>query len=176
MKKDDLIEVTIEDLSEEGTGIGKFEGMTFFIKDAVIGDRVRAKIMKMKKNYGFARLMEVLTPSPDRVEPLCPVARQCGGCQIQAMSYEAQLAFKTRKVESNLKRIGKFEEIPMESIIGMEDPFHYRNKAQFPFGKNGTGKSSPAFTPVGPTASSRIRAAIWEKKSTRRFWKKSSPG
>ena len=145
MKKDDLIEVTIEDLSEEGTGIGKFEGMTFFIKDAVIGDRVRAKIMKMKKNYGFARLMEVLTPSPDRVEPLCPVARQCGGCQIQAMSYEAQLAFKTRKVESNLKRIGKFEEIPMESIIGMEDPFHYRNKAQVPFGKNRDGKIITGF-------------------------------
>lgn len=145
MKKDDLIEVTIEDLSEEGTGIGKFEGMTFFIKDAVIGDRVRAKIMKMKKNYGFARLMEVLTPSLDRVEPLCPVARQCGGCQIQAMSYEAQLAFKTRKVESNLKRIGKFEEIPMESIIGMEDPFHYRNKAQFPFGKNRDGKIITGF-------------------------------
>ena len=145
MKKDDLIEVTIEDLSEEGTGIGKFEGMTFFIKDAVIGDRVRAKIMKMKKNYGFARLMEVLTPSPDRVEPLCPVARQCGGCQIQAMSYEAQLAFKTRKVESNLKRIGKFEEIPMESIIGMEDPFHYRNKAQFPFGRNKAGEIIPGF-------------------------------
>ena len=145
MKKDDLIEVTIEDLSEEGTGIGKFEGMTFFIKDAVIGDRVRAKIMKLKKTYGFARLMEVLTPSPDRVEPLCPVARQCGGCQIQAMSYEAQLAFKTRKVESNLKRIGKFEEIPMESIIGMEDPFHYRNKAQFPFGKNRDGKIITGF-------------------------------
>lgn len=120
--------------------------------------------------------MEVLTPSPDRVEPLCPVARPVRWLQIQAMSYEAQLAFKTRKVESNLKRIGKFEEIPMESIIGMEDPFHYRNKAQFPFGKNGTGKSSPAFTPVGPTASSRIRAAIWEKKSTRRFWKKYLPG
>ena len=145
MKKDDLIEVTIEDLSEEGTGIGTFEGMTFFIKDAVIGDRVRAKIMKLKKTYGFARLMEVLTPSPDRVEPLCPVARQCGGCQIQAMSYEAQLAFKTRKVENNLKRIGKFEEIPMESIIGMEDPFHYRNKAQFPFGKNRDGKIITGF-------------------------------
>lgn len=145
MKKDDLIEVTIEDLSEEGTGIGKFEGMTFFIKDAVIGDRVRAKIMKLKKTYGFARLMEVLTPSPDRVEPLCPVARQCGGCQIQAMNYEAQLAFKTRKVENNLKRIGKFEEIPMESIIGMEDPFHYRNKAQFPFGKNRDGKIITGF-------------------------------
>lgn len=120
--------------------------------------------------------MEVLTPSPDRVEPLCPVARQCGGCQIQAMSYEAQLAFKTRKVESNLKRIGKFEEIPMESIIGMEDPFIIGTRPSSPLEKTGTGKSSPAFTPVGPTASSRIRAAIWEKKSTRRFWKKSLPG
>ena len=76
MKKDDLIEVTIEDLSEDGTGIGKYDGMTFFIKDAVIGDRVCAKIMKMKKTYGFARLMEVLTPSADRVASLCPVARQ----------------------------------------------------------------------------------------------------
>ena len=141
LKKDDLIEVTIEDLSEDGTGIGKYDGMTFFIKDAVIGDRIRAKIMKLKKTYGFARLMEVLNPSADRVTPLCPVARRCGGCQIQAMSYEAQLAFKTRKVENNLRRIGKFEEIPMETIIGMEEPFHYRNKAQFPFGKNREKKS-----------------------------------
>lgn len=69
MKKDDLIEVTIEDLSEEGTGIGKFEGMTFFIKDAVIGDRVRAKIMKLKKTYGFARLMGGVYPLPDRWSP-----------------------------------------------------------------------------------------------------------
>ena len=145
MKKDDLIEVTIEDLREDGTGIGKYDGMTFFIKDAVIGDRIRAKIMKLKKTYGFARLMEVLSPSADRVTPLCPVARQCGGCQIQAMSYEAQLAFKTRKVENNLRRIGKFEEIPMETIIGMEEPFHYRNKAQFPFGKNRDGKTVTGF-------------------------------
>ena len=140
-----MIEVTIEDLSEDGTGIGKYDGMTFFIKDAVIGDRIRAKIMKLKKTYGFARLMEVLSPSADRVTPLCPVARQCGGCQIQAMSYEAQLAFKTRKVENNLRRIGKFEEIPMETIIGMEEPFHYRNKAQFPFGKNRDGKTVTGF-------------------------------
>ena len=132
-----MIEVTIEDLSEDGTGIGKYDGMTFFIKDAVIGDRIRAKIMKLKKTYGFARLMEVLTPSADRVTPLCPVARQCGGCQIQAMSYEAQLAFKTRKVENNLRRIGKFEKIPMETIIGMKEPFHYRNKARD--GKTVTG-------------------------------------
>lgn len=145
MKKDDIITVTIEDMSEEGSGIGKAEGMTFFIKDAVIGDQVEAKIMKLKKTYGYARIMKILTPSKDRVEPKCPVARQCGGCQIQAMSYEAQLDFKTKKVANNLKRIGKFEEFPMEPIIGMDDPFHYRNKAQFPIGKNKEGRTITGF-------------------------------
>lgn len=145
MKKEDFIEVYIEDMSAEGQGIGKFEGMTFFIKDTVIGDRVRAKIMKLKKTYGYARLVELLEASPDRVEPLCPVARQCGGCQIQAMSYEAQLAFKTRKVINNLKHIGGFQELPMEPIIGMEEPFRYRNKAQFPFGKNKEGRTITGF-------------------------------
>ena len=165
MKKDDLIEVTIEDLSEDGTGIGKYDGMTFLIKDAVIGDRIRAKIMKLKKTYGFARLMEVLSPSADRVTPLCPVARQCGGCQIQAMSYEAQLAFRTRKVENNLRRIGKFEEIPMETIIGMEEPFHYR--------RTGTERQSQVVMPAVPTASLRTPAAIWEKKSMKRSFGRS---
>lgn len=145
MKKDDVIEVFIEDLSDEGAGIGKYEGMTFFIKDALVGDRVRAKIMKLKKTYGYARLMEILEASPSRVEPACPVARQCGGCQIQAMSYESQLAFKTKKVINNLKRIGKFEELPMEPIIGMENPFRYRNKAQFPFGKDRNGRTVTGF-------------------------------
>jgi len=145
MKKDDLIIVTIEDMSEDGSGIGKAEGMTFFIKDAVIGDQVEAKIMKLKKTYGYARIMKILSPSADRVEPKCPVARQCGGCQIQAMSYEAQLAFKTNKVLNNLKRIGKFEDIIMEPIIGMENPFHYRNKAQFPIGKNKEGRTITGF-------------------------------
>ena len=131
MKKDDLIEVTIEDLSEEGTGIGKFEGMTFFIKDAVIGDRVRAKIMKMKKNYGFARLMEVLTPSPDRVEPLCPVARQCGGCTCQHMAYGAQLAFKRSQVEGCMRHIAGLS-VPVQPVLGMQEPWHYRNKIAVP--------------------------------------------
>ena len=86
MKKDDLIQVKIEDMGADGAGIGKMDGFALFIKDAVIGDVVEAKIMKMKKNYGYARLMRVIEPSPFRVEPKCPVARQCGGCQIQAMA------------------------------------------------------------------------------------------
>ncbi len=145
MKKDDLIRVNIEDMSEEGFGIGKAEGMTFFIKDAVIGDVAEAKIMKLKKTYGYARLMEVISPSKDRIEPKCPVSRQCGGCQIQAMSYPAQLLFKQKKVENNLKRIGKFEKFLMEPMMGMEEPYHYRNKAQFPIGRNKEGKLVTGF-------------------------------
>ena len=94
MKKDDLIILKIEDAGVDGEGIGKLDGFTFFVKDAVVGDTVEAKIMKLKKNYGYARLMDLLEPSALRQEPRCAFARQCGGCQIQAMSYEAQLDFK----------------------------------------------------------------------------------
>ena len=141
MEKNQEFTVSIEDISEDGAGIGKLDGYIWFIKDAVIGDVVRARAMKMKKNYGFARLMEILTLSEARVEPKCPVARQCGGCQLQAMSYEEQLKFKERKVKNHLLRIGKFKEneIHMLPIMGMKEPWRYRNKAQFPFGldKNG---------------------------------------
>ena len=135
-KKNDLLTVTIEDMGHDGEGIGKVDGYTVFVKDTVIGDKVQAKIMKAKKNYGYARLVEIMEPSKDRVEPRCAYARQCGGCQIQALSYEKQLAYKQQKIENNLIRIGGFqkEEIPMQPIIGMEDPYHYRNKAQFPVG------------------------------------------
>ena len=135
-KKNDLLTVTIEDMGHDGEGIGKVDGYTVFVKDTVIGDKVQAKIMKAKKNYGYARLVEIMEPSKDRVEPRCAYARQCGGCQIQALSYEKQLAYKQQKIENNLIRIGGFqkEEIPIQPIIGMEDPYHYRNKAQFPVG------------------------------------------
>ena len=147
MEKNQEFTVSIEDMSEDGAGIGKLDGYIWFIKDAVIGDVVRARAMKMKKNYGFARLMEILTPSAARVEPRCPVARQCGGCQLQAMSYEEQLKFKERKVMNNLIRIGKFaeDEIHMLPIMGMEEPWRYRNKAQFPFGKDKGGNVIAGF-------------------------------
>ena len=138
-KKNDLVQVTIEDMSHEGAGIGKADGYTLFIKDAVIGDKVEAKIMKTKKHYGFARLMKVLEPSKDRVEAKCPQARACGGCQLQFMNYEAQLAFKKNKVEANLRRIGGFDNFTIEKVIGMEDPWRYRNKAQFPVGRDKNG-------------------------------------
>ena len=147
MEKNQEFIVTIEDMNEDGAGVGKVDGYIWFVKDAVIGDVVWAKAMKMKKSYGFARLMEVLEPSASRVIPSCPVARQCGGCQLQAMSYEEQLKFKERKVMNNLIRIGKFaeDEIHMLPIMGMEEPWRYRNKAQFPFGKDKDGNVIAGF-------------------------------
>jgi 23S rRNA (uracil1939-C5)-methyltransferase len=149
MQKNDVVKVTIEDIGVNGEGIGKNDGYTLFIKDAVIGDMVEAKIMKAKKNYGYARMIQIIEPSKDRVEPKCKFARQCGGCQIQQISYEKQLEFKNRKVLGNLERIGGFSPELLEKIadpiVGMEIPFHYRNKAQFPFGKDKNGVTVTGF-------------------------------
>lgn len=144
-RKNDLVTLEIEDCGIDGEGIGKADGFTVFVKDAVIGDKVTAKIIKAKKNYGYGRLMEILKPSPYRVEPKCAFARQCGGCQLQALSYDQQLVFKTNKVKGHLERIGGFTDIPMEPIIGMDELFHYRNKAQFPVGRNKEGKIVTGF-------------------------------
>lgn len=143
MKKNDLFSLTITDMGVGGEGIGKYEGMTFFVKDALIGDVIVARATKVKKNYGYARVEEITTPSPHRVEPECPLHRSCGGCQIQALSYDEQLAFKEQKVRNNLLRLGGFtaEEVDavMLPIVGMEQPYRYRNKAQFPVGTDKEG-------------------------------------
>ena len=123
----------------DGEGIGHAEGYTLFVKDALIGDVIHAKVMKMKKNYGYARMMDIITPSPDRTEPKCPYHKQCGGCQIQALSYEKQLEYKKNKVVNNLSRIGGLTDLPEFDLIGMDEPYHYRNKAQFPFGTDKNG-------------------------------------
>ena len=144
-RKNDMVTLEIVDCGTDGEGIGKADGFTVFVKDAVIGDSVTAKIMKAKKNYGYGRLIEVLKPSPYRIEPVCPSARQCGGCQLQALAYQEQLAFKEKKLKGHLERIGGFTDIPMEPIIGMEEPYHYRNKAQFPVGRNKDGRIVAGF-------------------------------
>lgn len=167
MKKNDRFILDIEDMGENGEGIGRLDGYIWFVKDAVIGDRIEASAMKMKKNFGFARLVRVIEPSACRVEEKCPVARRCGGCQMQAVAYEEQLRFKERKVYNNLKRIGglsglllpeekgqenlegtekkRGETVRMEPIIGMEEPWRYRNKAQFPFGRDKDGRIIAGF-------------------------------
>lgn len=148
-KKNDIVRLTIEDIGNDGEGIGKAQGFTLFVKDAVIGDVIEARITKCKKNYGYARVEKVVTPSPFRVEPKCPFHRQCGGCQIQAMGYERQLVYKQNKVRNHLQRIGGFspEQIDavMEPIVGMEEPWHYRNKAQYPVGYDREGNLVAGF-------------------------------
>jgi 23S rRNA (uracil1939-C5)-methyltransferase len=155
-KNQELI-LEITDMGTAGEGIGRKEGYTLFIKDALVGDVVRAKIIKTKKRYGYARLMEVITPSPWRVEPVCPCARQCGGCQLQHCSYEKQLSWKEKKVADCLTRIGGISVLPsdsekkeadaliMEPIMGMDEPFYYRNKAQYPVGYDRDGKLVAGF-------------------------------
>lgn len=143
--KDQSVTVTIEDMGKNGEGIGKVDGYTLFIKDTVIGDTVQAKIIKAKNSYGYARMMQILEPSIHRTIPVCPFARQCGGCQLQALSYPQQLLFKENTVRKNLEHIGGLQEIPMEPIVGMEDPFHYRNKAQFPIGLDKSGRIVTGF-------------------------------
>lgn len=145
INKNDVFIVKIEDMNESGEGVGKIEGYTLFVKDGIIGDILEVKVTKAKKNYGFARLMRVVEESPFRVPAVCKVARQCGGCQIQELAYEEQLRFKERKVRNNLERIGKFQGIEVEPVIGMEEPFRYRNKAQFPVGLNKDGEIVAGF-------------------------------
>ena len=137
--KNDTVRLIITDIGTNGEGIGRVDGYTLFIKDAIIGDVVEAKIIKAKKNYGYARLMNIITPSKDRIEPVCPVARQCGGCQIQEMDYQAQLRFKQELVKNNIERIGHISDYQMMPVIGMDEPFHYRNKAQYPVGMDKDG-------------------------------------
>lgn len=150
MKKNDIVTVEIEDIGVGGEGIGKAEGVTLFIKDALPGDVVTASVMKLKKTYGYARLLEIMTPSPYRVQPKCPISRKCGGCQIQALSYEEQLRYKQKKIRNNLVRIGGFEEKSVDAwlqqpVIGMENPYRYRNKAQFPIGTDKEGNPVAGF-------------------------------
>ena len=148
-QKNDMVTVTIEDIGTEGEGIGKVDGFTLFIKDSVPGDVVTAKIMKSKKNYAYARLEKVETPSPFRALPPCKFYRQCGGCQLQAIDYQRQLDFKEQKIRGNLIRIGGFDpafvDEKMEPIIGMEEPLHYRNKAQYPVGTDRNGNLITGF-------------------------------
>lgn len=159
MEKNEIVTVEIVDMSSEGEGIGKVDGFPLFIKDAVIGDVAEVKVIKWKKSYGYGRLMEIVKPSPDRVEPRCPIARSCGGCQLQSLRYEKQLEFKQKKVWNNLKRIGGLNvvmvqegdvseaaaAIPVYPTIGMENPWRYRNKAQLPVGYDRDGNLVAGF-------------------------------
>lgn len=149
MKKNDLVELVITDLGTDGEGIGKTDGFTLFVKDSVPGDVIEARIVKLKKNYGYGRVERVLKPSPFRVKPSCDHARRCGGCQIMEIEYSKQLEFKHEKIRNNLVRIGGFNKEYIDSIsepiVGMEDTLRYRNKAQYPVGLDKDGNIITGF-------------------------------
>ncbi|NLL67117.1 MAG: 23S rRNA (uracil(1939)-C(5))-methyltransferase RlmD [Clostridiaceae bacterium] len=140
IKKDNIIELDITGMTHEGMGVGKIEGFAVFVQGAIEGEKVRAKIIKVLKNYAIARVMEYISSSPFRTEPFCPAYKRCGGCSLQHMTYEKTLDFKRQVVTDNLIRIGGLSDVKVNETIGMENPLNYRNKAQYPVG---IGKEGP---------------------------------
>lgn len=139
IEKGQIQELTIEDMSNEGQGIGKVEGMAVFVDNTIIGDVVKAELTKLKKNYAFGRLTEIVEPSPYRIDPSCQYSQNCGGCSLQTMEYGKQLELKKKMIEDKLIRIGGIEKPMVHDTIGMENPWRYRNKAQFPIGGSSIG-------------------------------------
>ena len=131
--------VEVEGLGHEGEGVGRAGGFALFVPGALPGEKVRAKVRELKKRYGCADLLEVLEPSPERIQPPCPVFGRCGGCQLQHMEYDAQLRWKRKMVTDALERIGKLDlgRVTVHPTLGMAEPRHYRNKAQVPAGTRG---------------------------------------
>ena len=139
VEKNKIYEMQIDALGSNGEGIGRIDGYTVFVEGALPGEKISVLIVKVKKNYGYGKLMEILEVSPERREPMCPVAKQCGGCQLQHLSYEAELAYKTREVKDVMERIGGIRNVEVKPALGMENPWRYRNKAQFPVGRGKDG-------------------------------------
>ena len=134
-----LMTLEITDIGDEGEGVGRFEGLTVFVQGALPGDTVTCKMFEDKKSYVKARLIKVVKGSKNRIDPPCPVYGTCGGCQIQALHYDAQLKLKQNVVENALKRVGGFEDLKVQNILGMEDSFRYRNKGIYQVFKESIG-------------------------------------
>lgn len=137
MKKGDIVRLRIEDISHEGQGIGKADGFAVFVKNTVLGDVVDAELTKVKKNYAFGKVVEMIEESDLRQEPMCQYAGQCGGCAFQKMTYEGQLQLKKKQIVDKLVRLGGLEDPKVNDAIGMEEPFRYRNKASMPVSTGG---------------------------------------
>jgi 23S rRNA (uracil1939-C5)-methyltransferase len=133
VKNQDYI-IDITGSTHEGSGVGKVDGFTIFVEGALPNEKVKIKAIKVNKNFAYGKLLEIMTPSPNRATPFCPIYKACGGCTMQHMSYKEQLSFKTNVVKDNLERIGKCRNVVVHDAIGMEDPYNYRNKVQFPVG------------------------------------------
>ncbi|HLR71799.1 MAG TPA: 23S rRNA (uracil(1939)-C(5))-methyltransferase RlmD [Pseudogracilibacillus sp.] len=139
VKKNDEIIVTCEDLTHEGNGVVKVDNYPLFIQYLLPGEKAKVRVVKANKNFGYGKLLSIESRSDARVEPPCNVFYRCGGCQIQHMDYNAQLEMKRNNVVNNLKRIGHLDDVTVHAVLGMEDPWYYRNKIQMPVGeKNGS--------------------------------------
>ncbi len=134
LEKNKHYNIIIDDISSEGTGVGHIDGFAVFTEGLLIGEEAEIRIVKLKKNYGFGKVIKLLKPCPQRITPKCQCFQKCGGCSLQHMSYEAQLEYKRRKVAGNLQKIGGFSDLAVPNVIGMENPYNYRNKALFPVG------------------------------------------
>lgn len=131
LKKNDRVELNIDSFGAQGEGVAKWEGMPVFIPFVLPGEHVKAQILKVEKRYAFAKALDILDPSPDRRDAPCPHFGQCGGCVAQHMRYEAQLQFKRAQVENCMRHIAGLD-VSVEPVLGMEEPWHYRNKISMP--------------------------------------------
>ena len=144
IKKNDRQTVYIEDLTHDGNGVAKINGYPLFIQGALPGETAEIHVLKTLKNYGFAKVVNLIEKSPERVEAPCVYFSQCGGCQLQHLSYEGQLKWKQNMVANVMKRLGKID-APVLPVKGMDEPWHYRNKSQIPFAQNEAGEMVAGF-------------------------------
>ncbi|MGG6432788.1 23S rRNA (uracil(1939)-C(5))-methyltransferase RlmD [Anoxybacillus sp. D401a] len=137
--KNEYYDVIFEDLTHDGAGVAKINGFPIFVPNGLPGEKAKVKVVKVKKGYGFGRLIELYEQSEDRIDAACPIYKQCGGCQLQHIRYEGQLKAKYKHVKEVLARIGKIEHATVHPVLGMNDPWRYRNKAQVPVGEREGG-------------------------------------
>ncbi|MED3564068.1 23S rRNA (uracil(1939)-C(5))-methyltransferase RlmD [Bacillus xiapuensis] len=147
VSKNEYIDVVFEDLTHDGAGVAKVDGYPLFVPNGLPGEKAKVKVIKVNKGYGFGRLIELYEKSPNRIEIDISEAHKYGGCQLQHISYEGQLKYKENQVRQVLTRIGKLEDVKVHPILGMEHPWHYRNKAQVPVGEKDGKLISGFFKP-----------------------------
>jgi len=146
LNKGEVRTFKIEDLAHGGDGVARDEnGMAVFISLTLPGDLVKAKIVKIKKDYAFAKLVDILEPGPGRIKAPCPVYNKCGGCQLQHIEYQKELEFKKNNIKQLINRIAEIQDFKLNSVLAADDNFRYRNKAQFPLKINEDGEITAGF-------------------------------
>ncbi|MCD9067242.1 23S rRNA (uracil(1939)-C(5))-methyltransferase RlmD [Staphylococcus pasteuri] len=145
LKKNEIKTGQVLDLTHEGHGVVKIDRYPIFVPNALINETIEYKIIKVKKNFAIGKLLNVIVESDSRVEPPCVYYDKCGGCQLQHMTYQAQLTMKKEQVINLFHRKGSFNDTVIHDTVGMEDPWRYRNKSQIPIGLNNNKKPIMGF-------------------------------